>query len=124
MPMLKDDTKLYRQLLESSSMPLWILDEETLCVLDANAAALGLYGYSRDEMIGMSATGLRPIEEVERFRRYVSQKIIHGDAGHWTHKRKDGNTFLVNIRYHAIEYNNRNARFVIVVPVNNVAANS
>jgi PAS domain S-box-containing protein len=113
-----DDSALYRRLLESSSMPLWILDVESLSVLDANAAALAIYGYSRNEMIGMSAKELRPIEEVERFQKFVAHPVIHGDAANWTHKRKDGSTFPVNIRYHAIEYDGRKARFVIVTPVN------
>jgi PAS domain S-box-containing protein len=115
-PERSDDTELYRRLLDSSTMPLWILDEKTLCVLDANTAACTLYGYSREEMIGKSARELRPPEEVERFEEYVAQKIIHGDAGTWMHRKKDGTNIAVNIRYHAIEYNRRRARFVIVIP--------
>lgn len=115
--MRNDDTELYRRLLESSTMPLWILDEKSLCVLDANEAAFTLYGYSRKELIGKSAPELRPTEEIERFERFVAQEIIQGDAGAWMHKRKDGTTFVVNIRYHAIEYNGHRARFVIVAPV-------
>jgi PAS domain S-box-containing protein len=112
-----DDTASYSRLLESSNMPLWILDVEALCVLDINAAGLAIYGYSRDEMIGRSAKDLRPAEEVERFEKFVAHPVIQGDAGNWTHKRKDGSTFPVNIRYHAIDYNGRKARFVIVTPL-------
>ena len=98
-------------------MPLWILDVESLCVLDANIAACTLYGYSREEMVGKSARELRPVEEIARFEKFVAHEVIHGDAGTWTHKRKDGTTFSVNIRYHAIQYNGRQARFVIATPV-------
>ncbi|MGC2696584.1 MAG: PAS domain S-box protein [Candidatus Angelobacter sp.] len=114
---MTDDTQLYRRLLESSTMPLWILDVETLCILDGNTAACSLYGYSREEMIGMSAKELRPVEEVGRFEKYVAHEVIHGNAGTWTHKRKDGTTFAVNIRYHAIQYKGCRARFVIVTPM-------
>jgi PAS domain S-box-containing protein len=117
-----DDTELYRRLLESSTMPLWILDIKSLCVLDANAAACTLYGYSREEMVGMSAKELRPTEEVARFEKYVTHDVIHGDAGNWMHKRKDGSIFPVRIRYHAIQYNGCSARFVIVIPVAPIAA--
>jgi PAS domain S-box-containing protein len=119
---MRDDTELYRRLLESSTIPLWILDVGSLLVLDANAAACTLYGYSLEELIGMSAKELRPSEEVARFEKYVAHHVIHGDAGTWTHKRKDGTTFPVNIRYHAIEYNGCRARFVIVTPVALTAA--
>jgi PAS domain S-box-containing protein len=114
---VRDDTELYRSLLESSTMPLWILDVESLCVLDANTAACNLYGYSREEIVGKSARELRPTEEVARFERYVAHDVIHGDAGNWMHKRKDGTAFPVNVRYHAIEYNGCRARFIIVTPV-------
>jgi PAS domain S-box-containing protein len=86
-------------------------------VLNANTAACTLYGYSRKEMVGKSARELHPAEEVGRFERFIAQEIIHGDAGTWTHKRKDGTNFTVNIRNHAIEYNGCRARFVIVIPV-------
>lgn len=56
------------------------------------------------------------LKRLTDFEKYVAQTIIHGDAGNWTHKRKDGTNFTVNIRYHAIEYNGRRARFVIVTP--------
>jgi PAS domain S-box-containing protein len=121
-PVRQDDTEAYRRLLESSTMPLWILDVESLCVLDANAAACTLYGYSREEMVGISAKELRPTEEVARFEKYVTHDVIYGDAGTWTHKRKDGTTFSVNIRYHGIQYNGCRARFVIVTPVAPIAA--
>lgn len=98
-------------------MPLWILDVESLCVLDANASACTLYGYSHDEIVGMSAKELRPTEEVARFEKYVAHHVIHGDAGKWMHKRKDGTIFPVNIRYHAIQYNGCRARFVIVIQI-------
>ncbi len=38
-------------------------------------------------------------------RKYVTHDVIDGDAGNWVHKRKDGTTFAVHIRYHAIQYN-------------------
>jgi hypothetical protein len=68
-------------------------------------------------MVGMSAKELRPSEEVGWFEKYVGHDVIHGEAGSWTHKRKDGTTFSVNIRYHGIQYNGCRARFVIVTPV-------
>jgi PAS domain S-box-containing protein len=120
--MRQDDTEPYRRLLESSTTPLWILDVGSLRVLDANTAACTLYGYSREEIVGISAKELRPSEEVARFEKYVTHDVIQGDAGTWTHKRKDGTIFPVNIRYHAIEYNGCRARFVIVTPVAITAA--
>ena len=93
------------------------MDERSLLVLDANAAACALYGYTPEEMIGKSANELRPTEEIERFQKFIAANALRGDVGTWTHRRKDGTTFLVNIRYHSITYNGHAARFVIVIPV-------
>src|SRR5213083_1078761 len=49
----------YRMLFESSPLPMWVLDDESLRFLAVNDAALGLYGYSREEFLGMSAADLR-----------------------------------------------------------------
>jgi PAS domain S-box-containing protein len=59
-------------------MALWILDVKSLCVLDANATACTLYGYSRDDIVGKSARELRPSEEVERFEKYVIHEVSQG----------------------------------------------
>jgi hypothetical protein len=68
-------------------------------------------------MVGKPARELRPPEEVARFEKFVAHPIIHGDAGNWTHRRKDGTDFTVHIRYYAIQYNGRAARFVILTPL-------
>jgi hypothetical protein len=74
-----------------------------------------LFVENSDLAIGsIPARELRPPEEVDRFEKFVAQKVIRGDAGTWTHRRKDGTNFTVKIRYHALEYNGSRARFVIV----------
>src|SRR5258707_13003759 len=98
-------------------MPLWVFGVGSLCLLDPDGGACCLYGSPREEMVGKSAKELRPAEEVARFEKFVTHDVIHGDAGSWMHKRKDGTPFPVNIRYHAIQYNGCRARFVIVTPV-------
>src|SRR5215471_6272738 len=94
------DTALYRRMLASSTIPLWIWDAESLRVVDANEAACALYGYTYEEIIGRLATELRPSEEIERFQKFIAENLMQGDVGTWIHKRKDGTTFPVNIRYH------------------------
>jgi PAS domain S-box-containing protein len=68
----RDDTELYRRLLESSTMPLWILDVKSLSVLDANAAAGTLYGYSRDGIVGKSAENCVPRKRLSDSKSMLS----------------------------------------------------
>src|SRR6476659_4542707 len=52
----------YQQLFESSPMPLWVYDLETLRILDVNEVACRKYGYTRDEFLSMSILDIRPQE--------------------------------------------------------------
>src|SRR5437868_8456477 len=62
----------YRMLFESSPLPTWVLDVETLHFLAVNDAAVRLYGYSRAEFLAMSARDLRPREISEEFVQFLS----------------------------------------------------
>jgi len=61
----------YRQVFERTSSVCWILDAETLRILDANPAAVRFYGWSREELVGKPLTeiNLLPEEEVRRLVR-------------------------------------------------------
>src|SRR2546428_11567486 len=59
----------YRMLFESSPLPMWVLDDESRRFLAVNDAALRLYGYSREEFLGMSAADLRRPDERRDFLR-------------------------------------------------------
>ena len=50
----------YRMLFESSPLPMWVFDAETLRYLAVNDAAVRLYGYSREDFLGMTVEDLRP----------------------------------------------------------------
>ena len=45
----------YRMLFETSPLPMWVVDDETLGFLAVNDAAVRLYGYSREEFLAMRA---------------------------------------------------------------------
>ena len=55
----------YRMLFESSPLPMWVFDAETLRYLAVNDAAVRLYGYSREDFLGMTVEDLRPHGEGE-----------------------------------------------------------
>ena len=62
---------------------------------DANDAALALYGYAREEMIGLpvSALSAEPEASAAYFRRLALGETVH--VHNRLHKRKDGSTFSV-----------------------------
>src|SRR5438045_8473953 len=59
----------YRMLFESSPLPMWVLDDESMRFLAVNDAALRLYGYAHEEFLSMSAADLRRADSGRALRR-------------------------------------------------------
>uniref|UniRef100_A0A0U1PBM8 Diguanylate cyclase n=1 Tax=Mizugakiibacter sediminis TaxID=1475481 RepID=A0A0U1PBM8_9GAMM len=107
---------LQRALFAHNPLPVLIYDETSLRILDVNAAATRLYGWTRDEFLGLDLYGIRPVEEAERLRAYVSQPrpdhvaCVQG----WRHRRKDGTLLDVEITSTRVERDGRAVRIAIV----------
>ena len=48
---LRESEEKYRQLFEAESDAIFLIDNASGNILEANAAAIALYGYSREELI-------------------------------------------------------------------------
>jgi PAS domain S-box-containing protein len=93
----------YRMLFESSPLPMWVVDEETLGFLAVNDAALRLYGYSREEFLAMSA---------ERFLPRPSGTSVF--RGAFRHLGKNGEPLDVDAVGHFVGWRGRPARLVVI----------
>jgi PAS domain S-box-containing protein len=71
---LRESEELYRQLFEVESDALLLVDRESSQILAANAAAVDLYGYSRDELLTMSHLNLsaQPDESMREMQGFNS----------------------------------------------------
>ncbi len=67
-------------------------------LLDANPAALKMFGYQREELLKLSLPKLLADVEVERINPTV-ESLMAGEPhnGEWMHARKDGSKFLVEV---------------------------
>ena len=61
----------YEQLYEACPLPMWAFDALTRRFLTVNRAAIELYGYSRQEFLGMRADDVRDAENVPDLIRFV-----------------------------------------------------
>ncbi|GAJ24244.1 unnamed protein product, partial [marine sediment metagenome] len=63
---LRVSEKKYRTMFDADPNPIIIVDRETLNVRDVNATAIDCYGYSRNEVLGMSFSSLvhQPDKEI------------------------------------------------------------
>lgn len=112
---LVNSEKTYRLLFDNNPLPMWVYDQDTLAYLAVNEAAINKYGYSYDEFLSMGIRDIRPSEDVPRLLLDVAQTTAGLNfAGEWRHRRKDGTIFPVAITSHALVYNGRSARLVII----------
>ncbi len=91
---LRHSEARYRLLFQASSNAIFIVDTESLVILDANAKAEALYGYSHAELLTLKATDLsaEPSKTVEALHRDHSKVVPLR-----YHKKKDGTVFPVEI---------------------------
>ncbi|HET7198452.1 MAG TPA: PAS domain-containing sensor histidine kinase [Burkholderiales bacterium] len=93
----------YRMLFETSPLPMWVVDDETLGFLAVNDAAVRLYGYSREEFLAMRADGFLPPARAGNVFR-----------GAFRHPRKNGEPLDVDAVGHLVGWRGRPARLVVI----------
>jgi len=108
---LRAAAERYRQLFESSPLPMWVFDTDSLRFLAVNDAAIRRYGYTRDEFLARSLTDVRPIEDHTSLREDIAQRT--DSARVWRHLTKHGEELAVEITAHDLEFEGRRARLVL-----------
>jgi two-component system cell cycle sensor histidine kinase/response regulator CckA len=91
--------------------PMWVFDSETLVFLDVNEAAVRRYGYSRDELLGMTIMDLHP--ETEQRPPHATPAADRPGVARARHQRQDGSVLDVELTSHELEFRGRNARLVL-----------
>ena len=91
----------YRELFNAQPDAIVIVDGRTRRIVDVNPSAQKLYGYSRDDMIGLDPVQLssEPEKTSDHIRRVVKNlsKGIPSVVEERLHKKKDGTVFPVEL---------------------------
>jgi PAS domain S-box-containing protein len=96
---LKESEEKYHTLFDYDPNAIFVLELETLKILDVNARTLEVYGYEKDELIGRSfmdlgtpdyPDGVLSTTKLMPSKRYSVYPKVH-------HKRKDGESFYVDV---------------------------
>jgi two-component system cell cycle sensor histidine kinase/response regulator CckA len=101
----------YRVLFESSPLPMWVYDSETLRFLAVNDAAIRHYGYTRDEFARMTLETITPRTDLQALRDAVAHPFDGKQT--WRHLKKGGATIVVEISAHDFAFEGRRARLVL-----------
>jgi PAS domain S-box-containing protein len=114
--LLQDSNNKYQYLFENSPLPLFLVDFETLKILDCNAQCLRLYGYTKDEFVQLTIKDIHPKEELPLFQKATENETIHGEIlkRETRHLKKNGEVMHVEITAHILDYNNRRCSLVLI----------
>jgi two-component system sensor histidine kinase UhpB len=106
----------YRMLFESSPLPMWVFDGETLQFLAVNDAAVRLYGYTREEFLKMTAADVRRPEERRIFREF-QRDVGTVNRALYRHLKKNGEQLDIDGVGHLVSWRGRPARLVVIIDI-------
>lgn len=111
---LRESENEYRLLFKNNPHPMWVYDLETLRFIAVNNSAIDKYGYTQEEFLKKTIRDIRPQEEIPLLDKNLSEEdSYHQRSGPWTHRKKDGSLFYVEITSNGLKFRGRNARLVL-----------
>lgn len=113
---LVNSEQRYAVLFKSAPVPMWIIDMETHVFMAVNEACVQRYGYTRDEFLGMTIFDIRSPAESRRLKAEIASGMRE-DVNRRQHRGKDGVEFDVETVSRTIQYEGREARFVVAMDV-------
>jgi PAS domain S-box-containing protein len=102
---LRASEQRYRQLFDMESDAILLVDVDTMELRDANLAAAELYGFARDELLGMKATDISV--ETDATQTSILRHTGTLRIPLRLHRKKDGTVFPVEISSNIIELGGR-----------------
>jgi PAS domain S-box-containing protein len=102
----------YRLVFESSPLPMWVHDRQSLRFLAVNEAAILKYGYSAEEFSRMSTLDILPPHDPRGDPGDGRGIAGADDAAICRHVLRDGSSILVEVTSHEIHFQGRESRLV------------
>jgi histidine kinase len=106
---LRKSEKKYHAIFDNIPNPVFVLDLETLEILDCNTSVEVIYGYKKDEIMHTSFLQLFRPEEQGHYEKTIKNSSVINQA---RHLNKEGGTIFVNIRISPSEYPSRKVLLV------------
>jgi two-component system, cell cycle sensor histidine kinase and response regulator CckA len=113
--LLTDRDKRFRVLFEEHPQPMWVFDLETQKFLEANKAALALYGYGRAEFRHLKIADILGEEDAQRLAREITPSGM--SASLWRHRTKGNRVIEVEMAVHQIQYDGSTAALAVLMDV-------
>jgi diguanylate cyclase (GGDEF)-like protein/PAS domain S-box-containing protein len=105
---LQKSEERYREVFEGSPLPMWASDNETLRIMEVNQAAIGHYGYSREEFRRMSVLDLWDPAEREGYEKNMDERMRQDNVRvQRRHRTRDGRILDAEITARRLIMNGR-----------------
>ncbi len=115
---IKRSEASFRLLFESNPTPMWVFDVETLRFLSVNDAAVGHYGYRRDQFLAMTYSDLWPAaERAQHLEALQVAAEAYQSSQSWHHAKANGELIEVVTFGRRVTFADRTAFLVTVMDV-------
>lgn len=115
---LSESEDSFRLMFHNNPLPMYVVELETLRILEVNDAMVATHGYSRDEFLRMRATDFRPAEDAPRVVEYLKKgSAPYFTAGIWRHLSKRGDIMYMEIHAHSMLFAGRQAVLAVAQDV-------
>jgi PAS domain S-box-containing protein len=113
---LIESNESYRNLFFNNPMPIFIWDLETLLIMEVNEVAQKEYGYTREELVGISLLKLTPEKDHQKLKSFAKEFLETDSSkksGIWQEQKKNGELMVLDISSHKIDYKGKAAILAI-----------
>jgi PAS domain S-box-containing protein len=109
----------YTRIFDSSPIPMWLFDVDTLRFLAVNDAAITQYGYSKEQFLSSTIQMLRPQELQLELQQIVdaNKEKFSFRKDEVVHLTNGGEKIYVNIESRLMTYKGRNAKLVLAANI-------
>ncbi len=112
---IRESQRRYQQLFEASPAPLIVYEIQSLNVLEANPAALTLYGFSREEFLALTVRDIRDRGEGVPAATGPPEGVAGEEQdGLCSHRTRDGSLIRVEIRSHRVDWRGHSATLMMI----------
>lgn len=112
---IQESEEKYRLLFNNSPLPKVIYDNNTFQIIEANQAAIELYGYTVDELSGLTVIDVHAEEELDRLRENIEKfRGKFSPVKEWKHKKKNGEIIIAEVTATQINYFGNEYRLALI----------
>ncbi len=116
--LLRDSERREDLMFSGNPYPMWAYDRRTLRFLRVNDAAVRAYGYSREELLGMTILDIRPEEDRPALLKLVDEDLDgYRNIGIWRYRRKDGSLLWMEIMGFVVNRDAHSEKLVLALDI-------